>query len=160
MIQIVDPPENPDPAPWVVGAVDSGVQGAPPNSALDTILRSAAAPVPAHPAETPRPAPAAAPSPEIRRVQVGGRVKMAEIVRRVEPVYPTLARQARVQGEVKIVAVIGIDGRIRELRVSSGHPLLARAAIDAVSQWIYRPTTLNDEPVEVIAPITVTFRLN
>lgn len=67
---------------------------------------------------------------------------------------------ARVSGVVELEAVVGIDGRIRELRVKSGSPLLAPAAVEAVRQWIYEPTTLNGEPVEIIAPITVTFRLN
>jgi protein TonB len=87
-------------------------------------------------------------------------VKEAVVVRRVEPVYPDLARRARISGEVQLEGVIGTDGRIRELKVLSGHPLLTKAALDAVSQWLYRPTTLNGEAVEVIAPITVTFRLN
>ncbi|MBZ5626034.1 MAG: energy transducer TonB, partial [Acidobacteriia bacterium] len=110
-------------------------------------------------AET-RHAAATAPSPEIKRVTVGGLVKMAQVLHRVEPQYPPLARQARVSGVVELVGVISIDGHLKELRLVSGHPLLARAAMEAVSQWIYSPTTLNGEPVEVIAPITVTFRLN
>ena len=85
---------------------------------------------------------------------------MAEVVHRVEPQYPAIARQMRVQGVVELVGVIATDGHLKELRLVSGHPLLARAAMEAVSQWIYRPTTLNGEPVEVIAPITVTFRMN
>ena len=79
---------------------------------------------------------------------------------RVEPQYPEMARKMRVAGVVELEGVIGTDGRLRELRVVNGHPLLARAALEAVRQWIYAPTTLNGDPVEVIAPITVTFRLN
>jgi protein TonB len=71
-----------------------------------------------------------------------------------------LARNMRIQGTVELSSVIGVDGRLKELRVLSGHPLLAGAAIDAVKQWIYEPTYLNGDPVEVIAPITVTFKLN
>ena len=85
---------------------------------------------------------------------------MAETIYRPEPSYPPLARQARVSGTVQLEGVIGTDGRLKELRVVSGHPLLARAALEAVSQWVYKPTLLNGRPVEVIAPITVTFRLN
>lgn len=66
----------------------------------------------------------------------------------------------RVSGVVELIGVIGTDGRIKELRVKSGHPLLARAALEAVARWIYKPTRLNGSPVEVEAPITVTFRLN
>jgi protein TonB len=101
------------------------------------------------------PEPAAPP-----RVKVGGLVEMATIVRRVDPAYPVLARQARISGVVQLEGVIGVDGRIRELVVKSGHPLLVSAALAAVRQWIYKPTFLNGSPVEVIAPITVTFHLN
>src|SRR5262249_38066466 len=86
-------------------------------------------------------------------------VQLAKIVHRVEPAYPVLARQARISGTVQLTGVIGIDGHIRELQVISGHPLLTKAALDAVPEWVYEPTLLNGEPVEVIAPITVTFRL-
>jgi protein TonB len=95
-----------------------------------------------------------------RRVKVSAGVRMAEVIHRVEPQYPSIARSARVQGVVELVGVIATDGHLKELKLVSGHPLLAHAAMEAVSQWIYRPTTLNGEPVEVIAPITVTFRLN
>jgi protein TonB len=61
---------------------------------------------------------------------------------------------------VELTGVIATDGRIRELRVVSGNPFLAQAALDAVRQWIYEPTGLNGEPVEVVAPITVYFHLN
>jgi len=85
---------------------------------------------------------------------------MAQPIFRPEPQYPPLARQARVSGTVQLEGVIGTDGHMRELRIVSGHPLLVRAALDAVSRWIYKPTLLNGDPVEVIAPITVTFHLN
>ena len=85
---------------------------------------------------------------------------MARPIHRVEPIYPSIARQARVAGVVELQGVIGTDGRIHELKVLSGHPLLVKAAVDAVSQWIYAPTILNGQPVEVAAPITVNFKLN
>jgi protein TonB len=85
---------------------------------------------------------------------------MAQLLHRVEPVYPPLARQTRISGTVELTGVVGTNGRIRELRVVSGHPFLAAAALEAVRQWVYEPTLLNGEPVEVIAPITVNFRLN
>jgi protein TonB len=66
----------------------------------------------------------------------------------------------RISGAVELTGVIGVDGHIRELQIVHGHPLLARAALDAVRQWVYEPTLLDGEPVEVIAPITVNFRLN
>jgi protein TonB len=75
------------------------------------------------------------------------------------PIYPQLARQARVSGTVELVGVIAKDGTVRQLNVISGHPLLIPAAVDAVKQWTYRPTLLSGEPVEVVAPITVHFIL-
>ncbi|PYT16099.1 MAG: energy transducer TonB [Acidobacteria bacterium] len=88
---------------------------------------------------------------------VGGDVQAAKLIRRVIPPYPPLARQARVSGTVRLIGVIAKDGTIRQLQVVSGHPLLVGAAVDAVRQWVYRPTLLNGEPVEVIAPIDVIF---
>ena len=87
-------------------------------------------------------------------------IEMARPIHRVEPIYPSIARQVRVAGVVELQRVIGTDGRIHELKVLSGHPLLVKAAVDAVSQWIYAPTILNGQAVEVAAPITVTFKLN
>lgn len=80
-------------------------------------------------------------------------------IHRVEPRYPALARQIRLAGTVQLRAIIGIDGAVRKLEVESGHPLLAKAALDAVHQWRYRPTRLNGEPVEVETTITVIFEL-
>jgi protein TonB len=157
---LVDPPTQADPGPGVAGGITDGVPAGAPSALVDQILRAGSAPPPtAHAAETRHAAESAAP-PEIKRFKVGGMVKMAQILHRLEPQYPALAKAARVQGPVELVGVIGIDGRMKELRLVSGHPLLARAALDAVSQWIYSPTRLNGEPVEVIAPITVTFRLS
>jgi protein TonB len=82
-----------------------------------------------------------------------------KLVRKVMPVYPALARAARISGVVRLVGIVGTDGNIRKLDVVSGHPLLVDAAIGAVRQWGYRPTMLNGAPVEVVAPIDVTFRL-
>jgi protein TonB len=90
----------------------------------------------------------------------GGRVRLAEPIFRPDPVYPAMARTMRVSGVVELIGVIGTDGHIKELRISRGHPLLAHAALDAVARWIYKPTLLNGNPVEVEAPITVTFTLH
>ena len=106
----------------------------------------------------PKPAQATAPGPP-PRVRVGGVVQAAKIVRQVTPVYPASARQARISGTVRIEAVIGRDGIIQSLQVTSGHPWLAQAALDAVRQWVYRPTLLNGEPVEVLTQIDVNFKL-
>ena len=76
------------------------------------------------------------------------------------PVYPPLARQMRLSGTVRLEGVISRTGQVINLQVVSGHPMLTSAALDAVRQWIYSPTLLNGEPVEVIAPIEVHFTLS
>jgi protein TonB len=81
------------------------------------------------------------------------------LIRRVQPTYPALARSARIQGTVMLQAVISKQGRIENLIVLAGHPMLVPAAIDAVRQWHYRPYILNNEPVEVETQITVNFSL-
>jgi protein TonB len=82
-----------------------------------------------------------------------------DLVRKVVPAYPPLARSARIQGTVVLQAMISRQGTIENLRLLSGHPMLAPAAIDAVRQWRYRPYILNNEPVEVETQITVNFSL-
>ncbi len=91
------------------------------------------------------------------RVRVGGNVLAANLVAQVKPVYPPLAKQARIQGVVVLEAQISKEGTIDDLKVITGHPLLIQAAIDAVKQWRYKPTLLNGEPVPVVTTITVNF---
>ena len=82
------------------------------------------------------------------------------LVHRVQPDYPSLARQVRVQGQVVLRAMISREGAIEKLQVLSGHPMLMQAAVDAVRQWRYRPYVLNGEPVEVETQVTVNFVLS
>jgi protein TonB len=82
------------------------------------------------------------------------------LIYRVQPQYPPLARQARVQGIVVLSAMISREGKIENLQVVSGHPMLVQSAIDAVRQWRYRPYYLNNEPVEVETQVTVNFTLS
>jgi protein TonB len=82
----------------------------------------------------------------------------AQLVNRVEPVYPRIAAVTGIQGQVRLHAIIARDGSIQSLNVTSGHPVLASAALDAVRQWRYRPYILNGEAVEVETFITVNFR--
>ena len=105
------------------------------------------------------PPPPPVPSFKATPVRLGGDVQAANLIHQVNPVYPALARQTRIQGVVVMEAVISKDGSVDRLRVISGHPFLSQAAIDAVKQWRYRPTMLNGEPVDVITTITVTFTL-
>ena len=90
---------------------------------------------------------------------MGGRVQSSKLIKKVEPVYPRLARQARIQGVVLLRALIDEEGRVAELKVISGPGLLRRSALDAVRQWRYTPTYLNGRPVDVATTISVTYRL-
>jgi periplasmic protein TonB len=87
-------------------------------------------------------------------------ILQGSLIRRVEPAYPPLARQARIQGAVVLTAVISKAGTIDNLRLISGHPMLVGAALDAVSQWRYRPYILNGDVIEVETQITVNFMLD
>jgi periplasmic protein TonB len=81
------------------------------------------------------------------------------LIRKVQPIYPVIARSAGIQGPVVLRALINRDGRIEQINVVKGHPMLVKAAVDAVSQWLYRPYYLNDKPVEVETQVTVNFTL-
>lgn len=111
------------------------------------------------PVVPPPPPPPAEPEPVAAPIRVSSAVQAARIVHRVLPVYPPLARSARISGVVRLQARIATDGSIAELRAVSGHPLLIAAAIDAVRQWRYRPTVLNGRPVAVDTQIDVNFTL-
>lgn len=133
----------------VAGGVPGGVPGGQAGGVLGGILGGvvgSAAPPP--PKEAPK------------RIVVGGQVQQARLIARPTPVYPPLARQARIQGTVRLQAIIAKDGTIQSLEVVSGHPLLVQNALDAVRQWRYQPTLLNGEPVEVSTTIDVVFTLS
>ncbi len=93
------------------------------------------------------------------RIRVGGNIQAANLVTKVAPVYPPMAKQARIQGTVRFAAVLGKDGSVVNLQLISGHPLLVAPAQDAVKQWVYKPTLLNGAPVEVLTQIDVNFTL-
>jgi protein TonB len=101
----------------------------------------------------------AAPPPTVTYPIRLSHISEGDIIHKIQPVYPALARSAHIQGTVLLQAAISKLGTIERLRVISGHPMLAGAAIDAVSQWRYRPYVLNNEPVEVETQITVNFSL-
>lgn len=94
-----------------------------------------------------------------QRIRQGGVVQSALLVNRVVPAYPAVAITAHISGTVVLHAIIAKDGTVQELSYVSGPPLLMKAAMDAVRQWRYRPTMLNDEPVEVETTIDVVFNL-
>jgi protein TonB len=79
------------------------------------------------------------------------------LISRKNPDYPTLAKQAGARGEVVVTAVVGADGRVKDVRVLSGHPLLRNAAVAAVKEWVYKPTTLNGKPVDSESRIVLNF---
>jgi len=130
----------------VVGGVPGGIPGGQMGGVIGGIISSTPVAVP-HVA-TPQ------------RVRVSQGVTQGLLTRRVNPNYPPLARQARIQGSVVLQAEISKNGDIENLRLVSGHPMLAPAAIEAVKQWKYRPYILNGEPVEVETQITVNFTLS
>lgn len=140
-----------------IAAPEMGVPGSngepgTPNSLVGTLLSAAAA-------YSPPPPTTAKSKPASRPMRVGGVVAEANLIRRVQPVYPPLAKSARVQGSVEFAATITKEGNIENLQVIHGHPLLINAAKEAVLQWKYRPTLLNGQPVEVLTDITVNFAL-
>lgn len=105
------------------------------------------------------PKPALPPPPPVHMVRLSN-MREGDLIYKIKPDYPPLARSARIQGPVVLQAIISRQGTIENLRVLTGHPMLVRAAIDAVSQWRYRPYVLNNEPVEVETQITVNFSLS
>ena len=100
------------------------------------------------------------PPPPQKPIPVGGDVVPPQRTKSVSPVYPAVARAARVSGIVILEAVIDVDGRVTDVRVLRSVPLLDEAAISAVQQWEYTPTLLNRIPVRVVMTVTVTFSLN
>lgn len=132
----------------VQGGVPGGVPGGQAGGVLGGIIGGAVGSLPPPPKEGPK------------RIRLGGQVQQAKLINRVQPIYPPLAKQARIQGNVVLHAIIAKDGTIQELQVLSGHPLLVQAALDAVRQWRYQPTLLNGDPVEVDTTVTVVFTLS
>ncbi len=138
----------------VPGGVPGGVLGGIPGGQLGGTIGSfisggMAAPPPPPPASVAR-----------TPLRVGGDVKEPRKIFAPQPNYPSLARQARVEGDVVIEAVIDASGNVVEAKVISGHALLLSAALEAVRQWKYEPTYLNGEAVPVRLRVTVTFQLS
>jgi protein TonB len=130
----------------VIGGVPGGIPGGQLGGVIGGIISSTA---------NTKIVPTLAPP---QRIRVSQGVTSGLLVRKQEPEYPAIARQARVQGQVVLEAIIAKDGTVQNLRVVSGHPLLVNAALDAVRQWRYRPYLLNGVPVEVETTVLVTFR--
>jgi protein TonB len=140
------PPSNGGVVGGVVGGVPGGTVGGVLGGVLGGIVSSV---------------PAAVPKMAVpQKIRVSSGVAQGNLIHDVKPPYPPLARQARIQGTVILQAVIGKDGTIQNLRVVSGHPMLAQAALEAVKQWRYKPYFLNGEPVDVDTTINVNFTLS
>jgi len=146
--EILSPPA--EPAAAVVGGVPGGVVGGIPGGVLSGMVRSNGS--------TPVLVSTSAQAP--KRIRVPAPMAEANLVHDVAPKYPPEAGRERIEGTVVLMAVIGKDGTVRDVRVESGLPLLAQAAIDAVKQWRYRPYLLNGEPVEIDSEITINFNLS
>jgi len=147
-VQMIKEDEAPPPvmaSTGVVGGVPGGVPGGSMGGVIGSVLSSTPVAVPK--IATPQ------------RVRVSSGVQSGLLIRKVNPAYPPLARQARIQGVVLLQAEISKDGNIINLQLISGHPMLAPAAIEAVKQWKYKPYLLNGEPVEVETQIQVNFTL-
>ena len=157
-IAIIKEEELPPPSAsaGVVGGVPGGVPGGVTGGVIGGIIGSVPSAAPPPPPVRVEEKKAAPP----QRIRVGGNVQAAMAIRAPKPTYPQLAKQARISGTVRLNAIIGKDGTIQDLKAASGHPLLVPAALDAVKQWLYKPTLLNGEPVEVVTVIDVNFTLS
>ena len=135
----------------VVGGVSGGMVGGVFGGVLNGMLNSG----PSIPVLAKSPA-----SMPVKRIRVASRVVEANLIHDVSPQYPPEAGRARLEGAVVLMAVIGQDGSVKDVRVESGLPILAQAAIDAVKQWRYKPYLIDGEPVEVDSRITINFTLS
>jgi periplasmic protein TonB len=152
-VQLIKEEEAPPPmaaSSGVVGGVPGGIPGGQLGGVIGGIVNATS-----NLSAVPKFAPV-----QPQRVRISQGVTKGLLIRRVEPSYPTLARAARVQGEVVLSAVISVNGEIENLQLVSGHPMLVPAALTAVKQWRYKPYLLNGQPTEVETTITVIFTLS
>jgi protein TonB len=157
-IAVIKEDELPPPSSGVggvVGGMTGGVAGGQVGGVLGGIISAVPSAAP-----PPPPPPPVAKKETLTRIKVGGNVQSAMILRKTPPIYPQLAKSARVSGVVHLAAIIAKDGTIQELHSLGGPALLIQAAMDAVKTWIYKPTMLNGEPVQVETTIDVNFTLN
>jgi protein TonB len=145
------PPSN-------VGGVLGGVEGGiPGGTGVSGLTGANFAPPPPPP---PPPKVEAVKPKQDGPLKVGGNVQSAKLIKHPSPIYPPIAKSARIQGTVVLQAIIGKDGTVQNLKmISATSPLLVANAMDAVKQWVYQPTLLNNEPVDVVTEITVNFTL-
>jgi protein TonB len=157
---ILDPPEEKDATVGVSGGMNLGSGPGVPGGIDLTRLFAVDRPVPVvRPPEPRPPVPARELEKPIQRIRISA-IQPSQLLVAVKPVYPPIAKAAHISGVVELDAVIGVNGRLSEIQVKSGNPLLVPAALDAVKQWVYKPTYLGGDPVEVATTIVVTFILN
>ncbi len=147
--------EEPLPPEAGLDGVVGGVPGGVPGGQLGGVIGGIIGGMPSTMSKAIAPQQAAPKKP----IRVGGRIKPPRQIAKTAPAYPVLARQARVQGEVVLDAVIDTEGKVINVSVVSGHPLLIEAAINCVRQWKYEPTYLNEEPIAVQLIVKVSFEL-
>jgi protein TonB len=128
----------------VEGGVSGGVEGGVPGGVVGGVVGGL---------------PEAPPPPPVKPLRVGGQVKEPTKLQAVPPVYPESAVRARVEGVVILECLISPQGRVTEVKVLRGIPLLEKAAVDAVKQWVYTPTLMDGVPVPVLMTVTVRFDL-
>jgi protein TonB len=155
IVPVVEPPE---PLQVAAGPAGQLVPGVPPGFGGGNGVTPGGSPWPTE--APPPPPPVAHPATNPSMIRVSRGVIEAQGVYQPKPVYPQLAVMTHTQGTVVLQAIIGKDGAIEDLKVLSGHPLLVRAAMDAVKTWRYQPTLLNSEPVDVLTEIEVRFNLS
>jgi protein TonB len=150
--EIKEAPLEPDSLGGAAGGVPGGVPGGQMGGVLGGViggvLNTAAKPV--------------APPPSGKQggpLRVGGLVRPPKAIMQAHPEYPLLARQARIQGQVEIDAILDEQGNVIDMKVVSGPPLLYQAALDALKKWKYEPTYLNDQPIAVEMIVTITFQM-
>jgi TonB family protein len=136
--------------PKVEGGIPSGVPGGVTGGVVGGILGGQ---------PPPPPPPAEKSTQQTEPIRLSSNVLMSKLIKHVAPVYPELARQARVQGVVSLRIIIDKTGHVANIAVVNGHPLLIQAATDAVSQWVFEATIINGEAVSVSGVVTVQFTL-
>jgi protein TonB len=152
-VQMIHEEEAPPPMPsmgGVVGGVPGGIPGGQLGGVIGGIVSqtSSLAAIPKLALAQPK------------RVRISQGITKGLLIQKIEPKYPPLALAAHIWGQIVLKAIISKQGEIKELQLVSGHPMLVPAAIEAVTQWRYRPYLLNGEPVEVESTVTVTFQLS
>jgi periplasmic protein TonB len=143
IVKIVED-ESPAPNTGVFGGVPGGVPGGSAGGVLGGMLSAANS---------------TAPKVAVQKVRVSQGVLQGNAISQPKPIYPQIAKSARISGSVVLAATISKNGNIENLRLVSGHPMLVPAAMDAVKQWRYKPYLLNGDPVEVETSITVNFTI-